>query len=194
MPYFHCKKCRGIYELQKGESPKNFDICQCGGKLDYYPYFEDIEKLYLKSEKKGFYKDSSKKSFYPQFDAVSKSNISNEADQKSSNIIMKIFILGICLFLGTWLNESWFSLFAPLITGIVFRKNGYIMGSLLGALILGFSSVIAGYLLIIYTLPTMGMPLPSELLLPALITRFIRDFFIGLIVGALGVFIGRLVQ
>ena len=35
MGYLNCKKCGGNYELQEGESPKDFDKCQCGGDLKY---------------------------------------------------------------------------------------------------------------------------------------------------------------
>lgn len=34
--YLICKKCGGYYEIQPGESPEDFDSCQCGGKLEYY--------------------------------------------------------------------------------------------------------------------------------------------------------------
>lgn len=34
--YLICKKCGGYYELQLGESPEDFDSCQCGGELEYY--------------------------------------------------------------------------------------------------------------------------------------------------------------
>lgn len=36
MGYLVCEKCGGYYELQDGESPDDFEDCQCGGKLDYY--------------------------------------------------------------------------------------------------------------------------------------------------------------
>lgn len=35
MGYLVCKKCDGHYELQEGESPKDFTQCECGGKLKY---------------------------------------------------------------------------------------------------------------------------------------------------------------
>lgn len=35
MPYLVCEKCRKYYELQKGESPENYESCQCGGNLRY---------------------------------------------------------------------------------------------------------------------------------------------------------------
>jgi len=40
--YLVCDKCEGSYELQSGESPEDFDRCQCGGKLKYY---EDVVRL-----------------------------------------------------------------------------------------------------------------------------------------------------
>jgi hypothetical protein len=36
MTYVICEKCGGYYELEKGESPEDFDACQCGGNLKYY--------------------------------------------------------------------------------------------------------------------------------------------------------------
>jgi hypothetical protein len=35
MQYLVCEECGGYYELQKGESTDDFDVCQCGGKLGY---------------------------------------------------------------------------------------------------------------------------------------------------------------
>ena len=34
--YLECEKCGGYYELQEGESPDDFEKCQCGGNLNYY--------------------------------------------------------------------------------------------------------------------------------------------------------------
>lgn len=33
MDYLECEKCKGYYELQKGESPEDFESCECGGQL-----------------------------------------------------------------------------------------------------------------------------------------------------------------
>jgi hypothetical protein len=33
--YLECDNCRGYYELQDGESPDDFNECECGGKLTY---------------------------------------------------------------------------------------------------------------------------------------------------------------
>ena len=55
MGYLNCKKCGGNYELQEGESPKDFDICQCGGDLKYVEnvdvHLNLLKKFKLSSEK-----------------------------------------------------------------------------------------------------------------------------------------------
>ena len=33
--YVVCDCCYGIYELEEGESPEDFDKCQCGGNLTH---------------------------------------------------------------------------------------------------------------------------------------------------------------
>lgn len=33
--YLVCDKCKGYYQLQEGESPADFESCQCGGRLKY---------------------------------------------------------------------------------------------------------------------------------------------------------------
>ena len=35
--YLYCVKCGGCYKLQSGEFQEDFDKCQCGGELKYYP-------------------------------------------------------------------------------------------------------------------------------------------------------------
>ncbi len=34
--YLVCEDCNGYYQLQQGESPSDFDFCECGGQLFYY--------------------------------------------------------------------------------------------------------------------------------------------------------------
>ena len=33
--YLFCKNCGNYYKLQPGESPDDFDLCECGGELEY---------------------------------------------------------------------------------------------------------------------------------------------------------------
>jgi hypothetical protein len=33
--YLVCEECGGHYELRPGESPEDFEECECGGKLNY---------------------------------------------------------------------------------------------------------------------------------------------------------------
>ena len=35
MGYLICDKCGGYYELLPGESPEDYEECECGGKLKY---------------------------------------------------------------------------------------------------------------------------------------------------------------
>lgn len=35
MPYLVCANCGKYYEIQEGETPEDFDSCQCGGNLIY---------------------------------------------------------------------------------------------------------------------------------------------------------------
>ncbi|MCZ3365463.1 MULTISPECIES: hypothetical protein [Methanobacterium] len=41
--YLVCEKCNSYYKLQPGESPEDFDRCQCGGELKYYENINDFE-------------------------------------------------------------------------------------------------------------------------------------------------------
>jgi len=57
MPFLICEKCRGYYELQKGESPDDFESCLCGGTLEY---IEDLpEKNQDGNFKEGVIKENS---------------------------------------------------------------------------------------------------------------------------------------
>lgn len=44
MGYLICKLCGGCYELQKDESPEDFDVCSCGGELEYRLSSDDLER------------------------------------------------------------------------------------------------------------------------------------------------------
>jgi len=44
MPYLVCEKCKGYYKLKPGESSKDFEKCNCGGKLKLVDSIEDPER------------------------------------------------------------------------------------------------------------------------------------------------------
>jgi hypothetical protein len=52
--YLECEKCGGYYELQPGESPEDFEECECGGNLK----FSKVSPLNDKSENIKFEKQS----------------------------------------------------------------------------------------------------------------------------------------
>jgi hypothetical protein len=41
--YLKCEECNGTYELKEGESPEEFETCECGGKLKYTETLSDIK-------------------------------------------------------------------------------------------------------------------------------------------------------
>lgn len=43
MGYLICGECGGYYELEQGESPENFEKCECGGKLRYRKTVEGLK-------------------------------------------------------------------------------------------------------------------------------------------------------
>ncbi len=40
--YLVCSECKGYYELQEGENPEDFEMCECGGELIFYWYKEEF--------------------------------------------------------------------------------------------------------------------------------------------------------
>lgn len=49
MSYLECEKCGGRYELREGESPDDFESCECGGKLRHvHPQITPIKKQRMK--------------------------------------------------------------------------------------------------------------------------------------------------
>ncbi len=56
MPYLICENCSGYYELNVGESPNDFQACQCGGSLKYYENMDD----YTQNEKRNYNTEKSR--------------------------------------------------------------------------------------------------------------------------------------
>jgi hypothetical protein len=45
--YLVCESCNGYYQLQQGESSADFDLCECGGYLSYYPEIKQFSSVDL---------------------------------------------------------------------------------------------------------------------------------------------------
>lgn len=47
MSYLICSNCNGYYKLRSGESPEDFESCECSGKLEQYETLYDyVDKIY----------------------------------------------------------------------------------------------------------------------------------------------------
>lgn len=44
MGYLICKECGDKYKLKSGESPEDFNICHCGGEVEYYLSVHELNK------------------------------------------------------------------------------------------------------------------------------------------------------
>ena len=44
MGYLKCKECGDKYKLKKGESPDDFDVCHCGGEIEYLLSSHELKK------------------------------------------------------------------------------------------------------------------------------------------------------
>lgn len=44
MGYLKCKDCGGVYELQEGESPDDYDMCHCGGEIEYHLSRDELNR------------------------------------------------------------------------------------------------------------------------------------------------------
>lgn len=43
--YLVCENCNGYYQLQDGESPADFDFCECRGRLSFYNDFNQLNQV-----------------------------------------------------------------------------------------------------------------------------------------------------
>lgn len=87
--YLVCSSCGGFYKLQEGESPFDFESCECGGKLKYT---NDPTKLSSQSKSKSTSHEKV---------AESVKTLKNEANGRFSQVSKKrkaiIGLAGICV-------------------------------------------------------------------------------------------------
>ncbi|MEN6554500.1 MAG: nuclease-related domain-containing protein [Methanobacterium sp.] len=105
MSYLVCETCNGYYELQNGESPDDFESCQCGGNLKHVEevVFQEAPNYERKVIKKG-------KTF---------------TSQKSFNYSLIMLLGGLITLMG-FIGVYWHSYFSILvIVGFIVLKYGY---------------------------------------------------------------------
>ena len=44
MGYLKCKECGDKYKLKAGESPEDFNVCHCGGEVEYHLSSNELKK------------------------------------------------------------------------------------------------------------------------------------------------------
>jgi len=79
--YLVCSKCNGFYKLKKGESPTDFESCQCGGDLNYIKDIDANLNEKISNEKKV---DKQKKEFKKQNEDLTKTKkaLENEISER----------------------------------------------------------------------------------------------------------------
>jgi len=93
--YLVCTRCNGYYELEDGESPENFNSCQCGGEL---VLVSDLNE-YFNSEEYGAYDD-----YVPEY-VYSSPNQKKKINKGTFFLISLIIVVPFFIFL----NNAWFA-------------------------------------------------------------------------------------
>lgn len=78
MRYLKCKECGGVYELKEGESPEDFDVCYCGGEIEYHLSRDELKE---RSE------------YVPSDEEIARRNTSNR------NLILIIIVVASFIFI-----------------------------------------------------------------------------------------------
>jgi hypothetical protein len=78
MRYLKCKECGGVYELREGESPEDFDVCYCGGEIEYHLSRDELNE---RSE------------YVPSDEEIARRHASNR------NLLIILIIAGTVIFL-----------------------------------------------------------------------------------------------
>ena len=87
--YLVCTRCNGYYELEDGESPDDFELCQCGGDLILVQNIND----YFDNEE------------YKEYEEYTASNRKKKINKSTLFLVSLIIIIPLFLFLnGTWFN------------------------------------------------------------------------------------------
>lgn len=100
--YLVCEQCGGYYELQEGESPEDFEACECGGELKYTNSIHQQHSEPLKKFCKHCgYKNDGDTSFCKKCGALmgekSKSEVLTPSVNKEISSTTKILIVAVII-------------------------------------------------------------------------------------------------
>ena len=185
MGYLVCERCGGCYELKPGESPEDFEKCECGGTLHF------VEKLDQNVE-----------------NPVKNRNKDNSTDSKTKSS-KKIIITGLTfgtlimlipyiIFSGSlYVFGNWLALVLWVIAGFItaYITNGKLKSGIVNGFLIAVLSGVVFLIVSIILSNDMFVGLGSDLVYDFgfLIGRFILCMLIpavfSIIGGVLGVFI-----
>lgn len=112
--YLVCTRCNGYYKLEEGESPDNYESCQCGGEL---VLVSDINEYFTNEEYNGYGYDSGYEYGYSSY------NNQKKKIKKGAFFLISLIII-IPLFM--FVNSAWVA-FTPSDNSIM--QNHSILGS-----------------------------------------------------------------
>lgn len=97
MGYLVCRKCGGYYELQEGESPEDFEKCECGGVIEYFESL-DTEPETQESEE---YSESSEDSTQDNISLLAKAKdfLNSSSGKKIIPLILVVILVLLAAFL-----------------------------------------------------------------------------------------------
>ncbi len=79
MGYLKCKECGEVYKLQEGESADDFNMCHCGGEIEYHLSRDELQEK--------------KQTYVPTKEELAKKKSSDRT------ILLVILIIGALIFL-----------------------------------------------------------------------------------------------
>lgn len=142
MAYVICKKCGGYYELEEGESPDDFEACNCGGNLSYVESIQ-TERKNQKILLNAVYLDMNKKKGLRCFKCGSflrrKTNYQNEFKINHRNRYDYRHVLAVSSSINFFERIEW----SGVTSGIVF----YIVAIIVTIIVGGIFSLVFGLLI-----------------------------------------------
>jgi hypothetical protein len=169
--YLVCAECGGYYELQPGESPEDYEECECGGKLNYstllLPHNGSED---LNSDKSNITDNKMNINW--------KTVLIGLLILYITNSIMSIVLYGVAVVVALILT----TIYVGYTVGGNYRNVAFI-GAIIGVIIAIILSIITNYV--------SGVPISAfiNMLIPILLNNIILYAVIGAFGGIIGIFI-----